>query len=434
MTGPNGLVAEFPSTREEAWRYTPVDEIVARLEAATADATEAADAAAAVVSHSLVDALASDTRGTRIVFVNGAYEARLSNNDALPDGVWCGLTDPHHGIDDTGLELRQNTTVDGFLARNLASGTRGIVVVVDDDVEVVGPVHIIHISVPMSTDNVATPDPRHSTPADHRGDGHEGHVTVASHPRSIIDVGDNSHIALIETFCGLHGAAVTNTASTIRVGRGAKVEHCRVQTESIATTHIGHTRIEQEAGSRFQMISVTIGSDIARNAVLVHLNGPGATTTLAGVNVTTGRQRHDTVVTVDHGAPGCTSTQRFTGVVDDHGRCSFSGEILVRPGMDATDAQQFNRNLILGPNAEADTRPWLQILADDVRCNHGATVGRLDDDALFYLRSRGIPLEMARSMLVDAFIRDITDAIPEESLRQHILALIGTTTDGEAPL
>jgi Fe-S cluster assembly protein SufD len=90
--------------------------------------------------------------------------------------------------------------------------------------------------------------------------------------------------------------------------------------------------------------------------------------------------------------------------------------------------------LILGPNAEADTRPWLQILADDVRCNHGATVGRLDDDALFYLRSRGIPLEMARSMLVDAFIRDITDAIPEESLRQHILALIGTTTDGEAPL
>jgi Fe-S cluster assembly protein SufD len=119
-------------------------------------------------------------------------------------------------------------------------------------------------------------------------------------------------------------------------------------------------------------------------------------------------------------------------VVDDHGRGSFSGEIIVRPGTVATDAHQSNRNLILSPNAEADTRPWLQILADDVRCTHGASVGRLDDDALFYLRSRGIPLDAARAMLIGAFVRDITDAIPYESLRTHVAALIAASNDPAA--
>ncbi|MBK8332598.1 MAG: SufD family Fe-S cluster assembly protein [Acidimicrobiaceae bacterium] len=143
--------------------------------------------------------------------------------------------------------------------------------------------------------------------------------------------------------------------------------------------------------------------------------------------MTTGRQRHDTVVTVDHAASRCASTQRFTGVIDDHGRGSFSGEIIVRPGTVATDAHQSNRNLVLSPNAEADTRPWLQILADDVRCTHGATVGRLDDEALFYLRSRGIPLDEARTMLIGAFIRDVTDAIPHPSLRTHVAAIIAAS-------
>lgn len=405
MIATNGSVMDFPSTREEAWRYTPVDEIVSRLDAATIATVPTAKC----VSRPIVDALAGEHGGPRLVFVNGVYVAALSDDDDLPSGLWCGIADLSHGRAAANVALACiDHAVDGFLARNHADGCDGAVVVVDPGVRVEVPIHVVYISAPV--------------------DGRQiGDSATVSHPRTIIDVGDDSHIALIQTYCGFDEFAVTNASTTIRVGRRADVDHCRVQTESTSATHLGHTRIEQEAGSRLRMTSVTIGSDIARNAIGVHLNGPDAQCQLLGVNVTTGRQRHDTVVTVDHAASRCASTQRFTGVVDDHGRGSFSGEIIVRPGTVGTDAQQTNRNLILSPDAESDTRPWLQILADDVRCTHGATVGRLDDEALFYLRSRGIPLDAGRQMLVGAFIRDITDAIQHASLRKHVAALISSS-------
>jgi Fe-S cluster assembly protein SufD len=403
MNVANGSLIDFPSMRDEAWRYTPVDEIVARLEAATASTTPTTSAS---VSRPVVDALAGDHGGPRLVFVNGVYDAALSDHAVLPAGLWCGLADLSHSHAIADLALAGiDRAIDGFLARNHADGRDIAVVVVDPGARIDVPVHIVHLSAPDSA-------------------GQYGGSATISHPRTIIDVGADSHVALIQTYCGVDGQAVTNASTSIRIGDRADVDHCRVQTESIATTHIGHTRVEQDEGSRFRMTSVTIGSDIARGAIRVHLNGTGAQTELCGVNVTTGRQRHDTVVTVDHAASRCASTQRFTGVVDDHGRGSFGGEIIVRPGTVATDAHQSNRNLVLSPHAEADSRPWLRILADDVRCTHGATVGRLDDDALFYLRTRGIPLDAARTLLVGAFIRDITDSIPHESLREHVAALI----------
>lgn len=397
MMSTNGPVIDYPSTREEAWRYTPVDEIVTRMGAATAATMPATGTS---MSRHVVDALAGQHGGPRLVFVNGVYDAGLSDHDDLPAGLWCGLADLSHSRTAANLALAAiDRAIDGFLARNHTDGRDTAVVVVDPGVRIDVPVHVVHLSAPGGTSTI-------------------------SHPRTIIDVGDDSKIAVIQTYCGFDGPAVTNASTTIRIGRRAEFDHCRIQTESPAATHIGHTRIEQDEGSQLRMTSVTVGGDIARNAIDVHLHGPDAQTELAGVNVTTGRQRHDTVVTVDHASSRCASTQRFTGVVDDHGRGSFSGEIIVRPGTVATDAHQSNRNLILSPNAEADTRPWLQILADDVRCTHGATVGRLDDDALFYLRSRGIPLDEARTMLIGAFIRDITDSIPHESLRTHVAALI----------
>lgn len=403
MKAADGSVMDFPSTKEESWRYTPITEIVARMAAATMAAT------ATSVTRHFVDALAGSHGGPRLVFVNGVYDADLSDHDNVPAGLWCGLADLSHSRATANLALAGiDRAVDGFLARNQADGHDSAVVVVDPGVRIDVPVHVVHVSAPDNT-----------------GEGNDS--ATISHPRTIIDVGADSRIALIQTYCGLDGRAVTNASTTIRVGHHAEVDHCRVQTESTAATHIGHTRIEQEEGSRLRMISVTIGGDIARNAIDVHLHGPDAQTELVGVNVTTGRQRHDTVVTVDHAASRCASTQRFTGVVDDHARGSFSGEIIVRPGTVATDAHQSNRNLVLSPNAEADTRPWLQILADDVRCTHGATVGRLDDDALFYLRSRGIPLDAARTMLIGAFISDVTDSIPHASLRAHVAAIIAAS-------
>ncbi len=228
---------------------------------------------------------------------------------------------------------------------------------------------------------------------------------------------------------GPTSSTLTTASTTIRLGERAELAHYRLQSDAPGATHIGHTDIHQGPASVLKMTSVTVGGEITRNAIEVHLGDPDARTELMGIDVAVDDQRHDTVVSVQHTASRCASSQRFTGVVDDRGRGSFSGEIIVRPGTVGTDAHQSSRNLILGPNAEADARPWLNILADDVRCTHGATVGRLDDEALLCLRSRGAPsIATARSMLIDAFLHDITDSIPHEAVRLHVETMVASAT------
>lgn len=374
-------VGDLATSRDEAWKYTPVEEIIARTTAAT-DATRAT---APPLCRSIVDSLAGDHRGPRLVFVNGFHAAALSDRVDLPVGLWCGV-----------------------------SGTRDDIAVVlaDDGLQFDEPVHIVHLAV-----------------ADDRG-ADRGTI---SRPRTIVDIGAGSRLTVVETYCGLDTPSVTHASTTIRLGDRAVLDQCRLQRESAGATHVGHTTIEHGASSRLRMTTVTLGADIARNAIDVRLLAPDARAELTGIDVVARRQRHDTVVTVDHCASRCVSSQRFIGVADDHGRTSFSGEIIVRPGTVATDAHQSNRNLVLSANAEADARPWLRILADDVRCTHGATVGRLDDDALFYLRSRGIALAAARTMLIEGFMRDVTDAIAHEAVRAEVAAAVAAATSAGTP-
>jgi Fe-S cluster assembly protein SufD len=401
MTAP-GAVADGPTSRDEAWKYTPVDEIVARIETST----EATRPSGTEVSRSIVDALAGHQDGPRLVFVNGFYDAELSDHHDLPSGLWCGPAGPHHPPTNALVAQSESArSVGSLFADSSPDGHDVAAIIADDERRFEHPIHIVHVAVP-----------------DH------GEARVLSHPRTIIDVGQGSHLTVVETYCGLGGSTVTDTSTTIRIADRADLDQCRIQIESPTATHIGHTRVQQGAGSRLRMTSITVGGNIARNAIDVHLDVDDARTELTGVTMTAGHQRHDTVVTVDHAASRCVSSQRFVGVVDDHGRGSFSGEIIVRPGTIRTDAHQSTRNLVLDANAEADARPWLRILADDVRCTHGATVGRLDDDALFYLRSRGIALAEARAMLIAAFIRDITDDIADESVRAHVEAVVAAHT------
>ena len=175
-----------------------------------------------------------------------------------------------------------------------------------------------------------------------------------------------------------------------------------------------------------------LGAEIARHAIDVTLSGPDARVDLDGLYRPAGHQRHDMSVCVDHAASQGTSTQHFRGVIDDHATGSFTGRIIVRPGTVVNDARQTNRNLVLSPTARADSRPWLEIFADDVRCAHGATVGRLDDDALFYLRSRGISGDESRRMLIDAFVHEIAGTIEPTSLREHVATIIDAATHGES--
>lgn len=371
--------APIPTERDERWHYAPLDEINARMERSVAPCGDVPTS----VTPMLIDAMVGAT-GARLVFVNGMNTAELSDCHQLPAGVRCDVS---------------NTSGGG--------GPPVATVTVDDGVRFEEPLRVVHVAVP-DADEVKS---------------------LLSRARTIIELGTDAHAVVVETFGGLDGSrasTMTESSTTIRLGDRAELAYYRIQIDALAATHVGHTLIDQGADSSVRMTSVTLGGDIARNAIHVHLDGPGARADLAGIAVTGGHQRHDTVVTIDHAASRCTSNQRFNGVVDDHGRGAFSGEIVVQPGTTGTDAHQSSRNLVLDPNAEADSRPWLRILADDVRCTHGATVGRLDDDALHYLRSRGIPLVAARAMLIDAFLRDVTDSITHEAVRAHVAALIAS--------
>lgn len=381
----------LPTTRDEAWRYTPVDDIVRALEAATPAPEPASE-----VSLSVADDLAGDHGGPRLVFVNGAFAPGASDADAVVAGLWLGNRD---GMRTRPRSARasEDQPADGFHALNWAAGRDVAAVIVDQGAQLDQPVHVVHIAAP-------------------------GENTTANHPRTVVLVGPGSRIHLIESYVGLPGSSITNAATRIVAGAGSTIIHHRIQDEAPAAIHVGRTAIDQGSGSTVRATSVMIGGRIARSAIDVRFTGSDARADIDGLYLPRGDQRHDTVITVDHGAAHCTSTQRFTGIVDDHGRGSFSGHVLVRPGTTGTDAHQSNRNLVLCPTAQADTRPWLEILADDVRCTHGATVGRLDDDALFYLRSRGIPLEQSRAILIAAFAAEVIDAITPASLRDRVAA------------
>lgn len=383
-----GVVLDAPSRRDEAWKYTPVDEIVARL--GTAVAPDAA--AARAVDSAALDAVAGSHGGPRLVLVDGRYSADLSSG--LDDHVRA----THERL---AAEAPVDGTTDGFVAFNQAADHDVATVSIEAGTDPGDPIHVVHLSTGAGDD-----------------------APVLSQPRTVVRVGAAATATLIETYVGLGAASFVNASTEVEVGEGATLDYYRVQRETTASTHVGSTRLEVAERGDVRVTAVTCGGDIARNAMTVCLRGPDARADLGGLAVSSGSQRHDTVVTVDHVASRCASNQHFAGIAGERGRGSFGGEIIVRPGTVGTDAHQSSRNLVLSKTAEADTRPWLQIFADDVRCTHGATVGRLDDAALFYLRSRGIPDALARRMLIEAFAREVTDRIAVPTLRDDVTALI----------
>lgn len=395
----NGL----PTAREEAWKYTPLADILSTgFQTPTTLPNGDLDVAT-------VDRLVGDLGGCRLVFVNGTFAPQLSRSGPPPHGVIFGrrgslLVDMPAAMSPAPGETTGRPRFDGFQAINHAADHDTAVVLVAHDTDVVQPIHVVHLSAP-------------------------GETPTASHPRTVIDVTAGSRLTVIETYAGLPGRSLINAETTMVVGPGAAVTHYKVQNEAAESVHVAHTNIRQAAGSDVHSCTVMLGADIARNAVDVVLAGAGATLEVDGLYLPTGKQRHDNVVTVEHAASSCTSRQMFKGVIDDHARGSFSGHVIVGPDTVATDAGQTSRSLLLAPTAEADARPWLEIFADDVKCTHGATVGRLDDEAMFYLRSRGIAECDARAMLIRGFVNEIIEGVRPETLRAHlelVTARLGT--------
>ncbi len=253
-----------------------------------------------------------------------------------------------------------------------------------------------------------------------------------SSPRSVILAGPGSRATVVETYTGIAGNSYgTNAVTEVVLADRAQIDHYKVQDESEPAFHLASLDVHQSGGSRFSSHLVSFGSRISRHEVMVSLDGKEAAVNLEGLYLPRGDQHHDNPILVEHVAPLCASRQLYKGIVDDHGHGVFNGHIVVRPGAHGTDASQTNKNLLLSDQAEVDTRPRLEIFADDVMCTHGATVGRLDEDALFYLRSRGIPLPSARGLLTNGFAHEMVALWHPTALRTRVDDLLGRRLTAE---
>jgi Fe-S cluster assembly protein SufD len=279
-----------------------------------------------------------------------------------------------------------------FVALNTAHAQDGALIVVPDGEVVEGFLHL-HFNG--------------------EGDG------IWSHPRNLIVAGRNAQVTVVETYSG-HGSYFTNAVTEIVAGEGAVVDHTRLQCESRDAFHVSTVQIHQERSSSVIARSISFGSALARLETNVALKGEGASLTLDGLFVLGGRQHVDNQTLIDHARPHCDSMELYKGILDDGARGIFDGRIIVRPDAVKTNSRQVNHNLLLSETAIVDSKPTLEIHNDDVKCNHGSTIGQLDEDAMFYLRARGIGESDARNLLVYAFASEIVDRIKAAPVREEV--------------
>jgi Fe-S cluster assembly protein SufD len=245
-----------------------------------------------------------------------------------------------------------------------------------------------------------------------------GSVIVAKHPRTLIVIGADAHCAIVETYTG-SGHYFTNAVTEIVAGDAAVVDHYKVQLESLEAWHISTLQATLGRSTSFSTHSISIGGALVRNDVNATL-AEGTDATLNGLYLVNGTQHVDNHTIIDHAKPHATSHELYKGILDDKAAAVFNGRIIVRKDAQKTDSKQTNKNLVLSDEATIDTKPELQIHADDVRCTHGATIGQLDDESMFYLQSRGIGKRQARDLLTYAFAQDIVDRIKVASLKDSL--------------
>lgn len=376
----------FPTTRHEEWKYTSVQPI--------ADTAFVSSIGASGTYADVVHAV-GDT-GIRLVFVNGLYDSRLSNVDDLPAGVNAGslakTIEQSPDVVETHLCRYAGFRDQPFVALNTALFRDGAYIHVPRGRVVESAIHVLYLAT--------------------RGEG-----PIASHMRNLFVMDENAQATIVETYAGGGGIYFTNVVTEIVVGVDANLDHYKVQQESEYAYHIATQQLEQAGPSIFSSHNVSFGGALVRNDINEHLGGEHIESTINGLYVVNGRQHVDNHTAIDHAVPNCKSHELYKGIMDGRSTGVFNGKIFVRQDAQKTDAKQTNQNLLLSREAVIDTKPQLEIFADDVRCTHGATVGQLDSDALFYLRSRGIGEAEARSMLVYAFARDVLDRIKVESVR-----------------
>ena len=383
----------FPTTRNEDWRFTNITPIV-RTEFKPAVRLSNQKVSLKDIERFMLGEC------HRLVFLNGHFAPELSSTAGLPSLVKATSLASLFALDGTLLYRHLGKYVrgdeNGFTALNTSFIQDGAYVHVPDNIILEEPLHLLFVSV-------------------------GGDVSFVSSPRNLIIAGDGSRLSVVESYVSLASVPyLTNAVTEMVAGTKAVIEHDKFQEESLNAFHVGTTYFHQAATSAVVSNSVAMGGSIVRNNVNVILDGEGIESTLNGLSLGTAQQLVDNHTTIDHAKPNCVSHELYKSILDGKSRGVFNGKILVRKDAQKTDAKQTNKTLLLSDEATVDTKPQLEIFADDVKCTHGATVGQLDEEQVFYLRSRGLSDESARDILTYAFASDVISRIHVDPLRERL--------------
>lgn len=339
-----------------------------------------------------------DTENSRLVFINGVYNRELSNLAGLPQGIYVGSLNNLPDDYDAAQYFAQQPGTDAFTALNTAGGDDVAVVWVNKNVAVATPLHLMFIT--------------------------KGEPEASfTQPRTLIVAETGSNISVLEEYIGT-GEYFSNAVSEIFVKANSRVNHTRLQQESDVSYHIGKTAVSQERDSHYTLNEINLGAKLCRHNPEMWQQGEQTETNLNGLTVATGEQISDTHSIIALSKPYGTTNQLHKCIIGDRAHTIFNGKVFVPKEAQLTDATQLNRNLMLSPKAKVDTKPELQITADNVKCAHGATVSQLEAEEIFYLRSRGLSEDDANQLLIDAFTAEIIDRLPLESLRLRITQTI----------
>ena len=388
----------FPSTRDEDWRFLNLSEL-------TGTAFGPVGVGGAAPARAALAPYLYPIPGARtLVFVNGRFVPSLSDLAGLPRGVTVQnlagalTTDPEW----IGRHLGRYATVEqsGFQALNAALFEDGLLVRVAADTDAGAPIHAVFVT-----------------------DGRAG--GAATHPRNLLLVERGARAAVLESYVGLgEGTYFTNAVTEAVVEDGGYLEHTKIQRESEKAFHVGTTHIRHGRDSRGLSFSVSFGAALCRNNLDVVLDGSGVDAHMLGLYMGRDRQEVDNHTSLLHAHPNCGTREIYKGILDGRSHGVFNGKIYVTPIAQKTDAKQTNRALLLSDEARIDTKPQLEIFADDVKCTHGATVGALDQASAFYLKSRGVAGPLARKILTYAFAAEVLEEIPYESVRTALEAVV----------
>jgi len=384
----------FPTTKNEAWKYTNVEPVVSRPFGLANGEMKSLNAAGGL-SNAIVDLSAP-----RLVFLNGVYSSTLSSIGNLPrGGQFATLSELLKGSDAgplSQLGRHADHRHNAFVALNTAFMTEGAVIVMPEGCRWSQPIYLVYAS-------------------------NANDRPVVSHPRTLIMLGAGSELSIVESYVSVNGGVYFSNAVTELVGEpDASAHHYRLQREGADAFHIGTLAASLGRGCHLTAHAITLSGALVRNDVHVSLDGEGAECVLNGLYLGADKQHIDNSTEIEHAKPRARSLELYKGILGGASHGVFNGKIVVHKDAQKSDARQTNRNLLLSGDAAVNTKPQLEIYADDVKCSHGSSIGQLDPDALFYLRSRGLGPDEARSLLSFAFASDIVGRIKVNPLRERL--------------